>query len=132
MFGELKEELFDFVEDVFEIFIHKHSHKNKNLRTVLLNGIVVSVRPAQIFAERIEGLLRMVMGISVLISAFLATSRGFLGLSDFIDFLVTSLFGRAVLFIVGVSYLILGIWKLGHIKVRSTSTHKNGPHDYDG
>lgn len=109
------DEFTDFFEDLFEHFVHvksKHEHKK---RETVIGGAVVFVRPAYIFAERIDNLIKMIFGISVIVSSISASIYGFTSLSGFVSFFVESLTGRIMLFIVGLSYLLIATWKLLHL-----------------
>lgn len=109
---EIIEETADFFEDFIEVFtkgkeIHRH-----NERKINVNGHVELVRPAYIFAERLDHFLKIVFGASILISAFTATFVGFIKLSDLLEFLMNSYPGRGIMIIIGFSYFLLGVWKL--------------------
>lgn len=113
-FEELWDELTDFIEDFDEI-ITKRPHKKIKFRSVLINGVVVRVRPAYIFAERIDHTLKLLIGLSIVISTFTVSFFGFASLSDLIDILVKSVLGRGIMFILGLSYMVTALWKLLHL-----------------
>jgi len=112
---ELKEEAADFFEDFWE---HLSKHKPKvpfKKKIANVNGIAISVRPAYLFAERVDNLLKVLFGISITISALTATFLGFSSLSDLLEILIFSLIGRFIMFTIGISYLTIALWKLLHL-----------------
>ena len=113
---ELFEEAEDFFEDLFENIFVKRKFKFKKLKKIKLYGTIVAVRPAFLFAERIESLLKILFGFSILISGIIASFWGFTRLSDLMTALITSFVGRIII-IIGFSYFLLGIWKLSKIKI---------------
>lgn len=118
-FEEIADEFFDFFEDYFEHLLRRrptHSHKKREIN---MGGAKVLVRPAYLFAERIDNFLKMVFGASIAISAFTTTFFGFKSVSDFIDFLITSFPGRFAMLVIGISYLLIASWKLMHLGEKS-------------
>ncbi|KXK10178.1 MAG: hypothetical protein UZ22_OP11002000910 [Microgenomates bacterium OLB23] len=114
-FEEIWDELTDFIEDFGEMLTNHHSDATKSKEAVI-GGVVVKVRPAYIFAERVDHILKLVIGVSVLISTFTASFYGFTSLSDLVKVLITSFVGRGAMFIIGASYVTIATWKLLHIK----------------
>ena len=104
---ELKEEAEDFYEDFFE---KKEVHKK--LRKVKLHGTNILVKPAYVFAQRIEGLMHFIIGSSIFVSSLMATFWGFTRTSELLTALINSIYGRIVMVIIGFSYFVLGIWKM--------------------
>jgi hypothetical protein len=117
--GELFEELFEEVEDFFEDFwehvLRRQPKEPVKERRAVINGVAVAVRPAYIFAERVDNLLRIIFGLSILVSAITASFLGFSTLSDLLGILIFTWWGRIVMFAIGLSYFVIGIWKLMHI-----------------
>lgn len=109
-FEELSEEAEDFFEDFFDLF--KKKKISRPLKEVDWFGSTVSVRPAYLFAEKIESLLKIIFGVSIFISAIFASLYGFASTSQLLKTLIVSYLGRIVLAFVGLSYLIIGLWKL--------------------
>lgn len=118
-FEEIWDEITDFFEDFSEQFFKKPKKATES-RTVLIGGVRRTVRPAYIFAERIDNLIKLVIGASITISAFTATFLGFASLSDLIDLLIKSFLGRTFMFFTGLSYLIIAFWKLSHLNPKNT------------
>ncbi len=112
---EFTEEVTDFGEDFWEHIAHRTPAKPHKRERMVVGGVSVSVRPAYVFAERIDNILKAIFGISICISALTATFLGFTKLSDLLNILITTFWGRGVMFIIGTSYLILAIWKLMHL-----------------
>ncbi len=107
---EFFEEAEDFFEDFFDLFSHKKlSH---NLKQVNWYGSTRLVRPAYIFAQKVENFLKVVFGVSIMVSALLATFWGVTRTSELLTGLITSLPGRIFMLLIGFSYLMIGIWKL--------------------
>ncbi len=116
MYKELSEEAEDFFDDFYEDIFHKKKFKIKKLRRVNLYGCFIAVRPAYVFAERVENILKIVFGISIFVSGILATFWGFTRTSDLLTALIGSIPGRIIVIVIGFSYFILGLWKLLHLK----------------
>lgn len=110
---EFKEEAEDFFEDFFE-----DRKVGRQLRNIKLYGAKVAVRPAYVFAERIESLLKLIIGFSILVSALIASFWGFTRTSELLSTLITSIVGRIIMIVIGFSYFIVGLWKVLHL-------HKN-------
>lgn len=118
---ELLEEFADFFEDFIEVFtkeeIHHHEERKVNVR-----GHIEMVKPAYIFAERLDHFFKIVFGASIFISAFTTTFVGFIKLSDLLDFLIKSSPGRGIMIIIGISYILLGLWKLINLDQKKVSS----------
>ena len=69
---EILEEAEDFFDDFYEDIFRKKKF-NVKIKQVKMYGTSIAVRPAYIFAQRIEGLLHFIIGISVFISAMYAS-----------------------------------------------------------
>jgi hypothetical protein len=113
---ELWDEVTDFFEDFFELLTERSTKEPTRKRTVVINGTEKIVRPAYIFAERVDNSLRIVFGGSILVSAISATFLGFSSLSELVEALLFSILGRVVLSIIGFSYLIIALWRLMHVR----------------
>lgn len=114
MSWEIVEETKDFFEDLYENLTEREQGKRLDSERVLLR-----TKRAYQFTERVESIIKMLFGISVIISAIVATVWGFIGLSDLVEVLINSILGRIALFFVGVSYLINGLWRYLHSRTRS-------------
>jgi hypothetical protein len=114
-FEEIADEFFDFFEDYFEHLFHQKPSRPPRKREINMGGAKVLVRPAYLFAERIDNLLKMVFGVSIAVSAFTTSFLGFKSLSDFVDFLIASYPGRFAMLVIGISYLLIASWKLMHL-----------------
>ena len=112
---EIKEEFIDFIEDYNELIRKRTSQKKYGQKPAVLKGELAYIRPAYLFAERIENLLKMLFGLSVLLSAFTSTFIGFASLSGLVDTLIKSFAGRIVLLVIGFSYVVLALWKILHL-----------------
>jgi hypothetical protein len=110
------EEAEDFFEEIIEIFFKKKKIKFKKLKKIKLYGTFMSVRPAYVFAERLDSFLKMIFGFSILVSGIITYFWGFTRLSDLLDTLIKSFFGRILIIIIGFSYFILGFWKVANIR----------------
>lgn len=111
---DLWEELADFLEDWREEFGGKK--RVKKYRQVILYGSVVKIRPAYLFAERLENFIKLLISLSIIASAIAASVFGFVSMSGLVDILIGSIFGRTMLIVIGFCYLITASWKLLHIK----------------
>lgn len=114
--GEIGEEIVDFFEDIIEGLFSIYPHTSRKNRTLLVNGVLKKVRPAYVFAERLENILKLMFGYSIFVSAFVSSFWGFSGLSGLLTVLITSIAGRVCMMIIGISYMLLATWKLLHIK----------------
>ncbi|KKS96362.1 MAG: hypothetical protein UV73_C0011G0034 [Candidatus Gottesmanbacteria bacterium GW2011_GWA2_43_14] len=114
-FKEIKEEASDFFEDFWEHVRKGKPQKIFKKRIAINNGIRTSVRPAYLFAERIDNLLKLLFGASIVLSAFTSSFLGFPTLSKFLEVLIFTLYGRIIMFTIGISYLTIALWKLMHI-----------------
>lgn len=114
-FEELCDEASDFFEDLFEL-LGKTPPKNPVSKAVILNGAVVMVRPAYLFAERVDAILRLVFGISIVVSAITASILGFPSLSELLKAMLFTVFGRMLMVVIGFSYLLIASWKLLHLR----------------
>lgn len=115
LIAEIREEAVDFFEDFGEIFFRRNRRFPAKEREIVINGVLVKARPAYLFAERIDNLLKLVFGLSICLSAISSTFLGFIKLSDLLEVLIFSWWGRILMIVIGLSYLITGIWKLAHI-----------------
>lgn len=114
-FEEIWEEITDFFEDFWEHLSKRRPTQPSKIKRTTVNGAVATVRPAYLFAERIDNLLRILFGISILISALTASFLGFTSLSELLELLIFTSWGRLLMLVIGLSYLILGTWKLMHL-----------------
>lgn len=117
-FEELREETVDFFEDFWQHLSKNKPEKPYKKKTLLVNGLVTSVRPAYLFAERVDNLLKIIFGLSIAVSALTATFLGFTGLSELLDTLIFTPVGRLIMFTIGISYLTIALWKLLHLTDR--------------
>lgn len=116
LFDEIIEEAADFFEDLWEHLAHKPLHKPSKQKHIVKDGVMMTVRPAYAFAERVDNLLKLVFGVSIVISAITATYLGFASVTDLLKILIFSIPGRILLGVIGVSYMTLALWKLLHIE----------------
>jgi hypothetical protein len=119
LLDELWDEATDFFEDYAEHLFHrkpKSVHKNK---PTIVNGAMILVRPAYLFAERLDNLIKIIFGISIVISAISASLIGFTSMSDFLEFLINSSVGRTGMILIGTSYLLTAFWRILHLGQKS-------------
>lgn len=69
-------------------------------------------RPIYGLAERIRGVLYLVIGLSVVYAAFIASMEGITGLTEVASALINSLPGRVILIVLGLSYVAYALWKI--------------------
>lgn len=112
---ELWDEASDFFEDLWEHIAKKEKDTKRASRTVVTDAVTMRVRPAYIFAERIEKVLSMFIGISIISSAVSSTFLGFSSLSDLLKTLIFTFWGRGVMIVIGGSYFLIAFWKLYHL-----------------
>ncbi len=116
IFPKRYEDFFEEAGDFFEDLFDDNRVNIKHLRKINFYGTQIMVRPAYIFAEKIENLLKIIFGISIFVSGLLATFWGFTRTSELLETLIQSLWGRIFIVIIGFSYFVLGFYKLTHIK----------------
>jgi len=120
-FDDIIDEAKDFAEDFWELLTKQKSLQSTKKKITCIAGTAIVVRPAYLFAERIDNLLRVVFGISILLSALTATFLGFSTLSQLLNFLIYSLIGRLGMVIIGSSYVIVASWKLMNLHLGKSS-----------
>ncbi len=114
-FRELREEAADFFEDFGEALFGYRPNRRAP-REIHIGGVVTTVRPAVLFAERIDTALKLLFGVSICFSAYTATFVGFVKLSDLLEVLISSMAGRVGMCIIGISYTLTALWKFLNIK----------------
>jgi hypothetical protein len=119
LLDELWDEFTDFFEDYAEHLFHRKPKKVHKNKSTIVNGALVLVRPAYLFAERLDNLIKIIFGISIVISAITATLIGFTSMSDFLEFLINSTIGRTGMILIGSSYLLTAIWRILHLGQKS-------------
>jgi hypothetical protein len=112
---EVKEEFFDFVEDFGDLVKHRAPRKDVHKKPAVIGGQLTVIRPAYLFAERVDNGLKILFGVSVLLSAATSTFVGFSSLSGLVEVLIQTLLGRLALLVIGLSYLIVAVWKTLHL-----------------
>ena len=112
---EIREEFWDFVEDFGDVLRRRKPRDDVKQKSVVVGGQLAFVRPAYLFAERIDNMLKILFGVSVLLSAVTSTFVGFASLSGLVEALLNTFLGRVILFVIGLSYLIIASWKILHL-----------------
>lgn len=120
-FREVREEAADFFEDFGEALFGYRPNRRAP-REIRIGGVVTTVRPAVLFAERIDTALKLLFGVSICFSAYTATFVGFVKLSDLLDVLIGSVGGRVGMCIIGISYTLTALWKFLNIKDAKVET----------
>lgn len=115
LIAEIKEEFIDFIEDYKELVGKQPPAKGGKRKPAVISGQMTFIRPAYLFAERVESGIKFVFGASVVLSAITSTFIGFASLSGLVDVLLKSIPGRLVLLVIGFSYLIIALWKTLHL-----------------
>lgn len=111
-FEEILDEISDVFEDTCELLLHHKHSTPKKYKTTRIDGTIVKVRPAYLFAERVENSLKLIFGVSIMFSAVTASFVGFTSLSSLLEQLITSIWGKSVMILIGASYSIIGLWKV--------------------
>lgn len=114
-FTEIWDEAEDFFDDFGEHLFNRRRQREIEDRRVKLNGVITKVRPAYLFAERLDNMLKLLFGFSMCISAVTASFYGYSTLSQLLTALINSPWGRVIIFVIGMSTLITGIWKMFHL-----------------
>ena len=115
LIAEIKEEFVDFIEDFGDLLRKRTPTKEYDQKPAVIGGQLAFIRPAYLFAERVENGLKIVFGISVIMSAITSTFVGFASLSGLVEELISTLAGRLILFVIGFSYVIIATWKTLHL-----------------
>lgn len=112
---ELREEFVDFIEDFGDLIKKRPPTKSPKNKAVVIRGQLTYIRPAYLFAERVDNAIKILFGVSVLISAATSTFIGFASLSQLVEVLMETLAGRLAMLVIGFSYLIVALWKTLHL-----------------
>lgn len=112
---EIREEFFDFVEDFGDLIIKRPTRKGIKQKQAVIRGQMTFVRPAYLFAERVENAVKIFFGGSVLLSGMTATFVGFSSLSGLVEVLIRTWYGRFIMIVIGLSYLVVATWKTLHL-----------------
>lgn len=116
---DIVEEGKDFFEDLWEHITEDRPSIPSKMKTIRLRGVQVKVRPAYVFAERIENILKIIFAVSVLVSAVTSSLWGFASLSQLVEALVTTFSGKVIMILIGTSYLLVALWKLMQLSSNS-------------
>lgn len=114
-YEEIKEELIDFVEDYNDLIRKRPVREDVKQKPAVIGGELKLIRPAYLFAERVDNGIKILFGGSLLVSAATATFVGFASLSQLVDVLIKTWYGRLIMVIIGFSYLIVALWKTLHL-----------------
>ncbi|MFH1404155.1 MAG: DUF1206 domain-containing protein [Candidatus Altiarchaeota archaeon] len=101
-------DLLDYMEDFKDHLVKKRKKAHKRMR----KGVGKKGRPAYALAERIRGVIYVIVGLSIAYSAFIGVVSGVTGMRDFASFMINNLVGRIIITSIGVAYLIHGTWKI--------------------
>ena len=110
-FEDLREDSVELLDDFRERLINP-SKKPYKIHRRVKKKMVKRGRSALALAERIRGVIYVVVSISIIFTAIIALTEGLAGLKEIIIFLIQSWFGRIVALFIGIAYLIYGIWKI--------------------
>lgn len=111
MIDEIIEEARDFFEDIFEHLFERDPEKKKTGAS-----LTQRTKHAYYFTDKVDSLMKFMFGVSILISAIVASAWGFSSVGDLVKAFVDSWPGRIVLIFIGVSYLVNGVWRFFHSK----------------
>lgn len=117
MFEEILEEGKDFFEDLFEHLTEKKPGKEKDLLTARER-----TRFAYLFSERIDSFMKMLFGTSIIVSALIASVWGIPAVGDMVRMFVTNIIGRLILIVIGISYIINGLWRQFYVMKESKTS----------
>jgi hypothetical protein len=78
--------------------------------------VVTRVRPALLFADRLDHLLKALFALSIIGSGLSASFVGFIKLSDLLEVLIFSWPGRVAMVVIGTGSLLTSLWKLLEVK----------------
>lgn len=112
---EVREEFLDFIEDYNDLIRRRPPQKEIENKPAVIRGELTYIRPAYLFAERVDNGIKMLFGLSILISAVTSTFIGFASLSQLVEVLIETLAGRLLMLVIGISYLIVALWKTLHL-----------------
>ena len=111
MLAEIFDDASDFFEDIYENLFEREALSRKDH-----SAVVARTKHAYQYTERVESVLKMIFGISIVVSAIVATVWGFSSVGEMVKALVSSWYGRLALSIIGVSYFLNGLWRYLHIQ----------------
>lgn len=109
--AEIFDDASDFFEDLYENLFEREKLRNKDKSTLLTR-----TKHAYHYTERVEGVLKMIFGFSIFISAVIATVWGFSSVGEIVKALVSSWYGRVALSLIGISYFLNGLWRYIHAR----------------
>lgn len=92
------EEAKDFFEDIFELLFERDHDKHKDTLAVHER-----TRLAYLFTVRIDSLMKIIFGASIFVSAIVASVWGITAVSDMVNILISSIYGRGILIFIGIS-----------------------------
>ena len=109
---DLMDDLEDLAEDFRNHLYKKPFKRSYKMHRKVKKKIGKHWRPALALAERIRGVLYLIISISILAAAFIAYTDGVIGITEMLIYLIDSWVGRILLFFIGLAYFIYGIWKI--------------------
>lgn len=118
LIAEIKEEFVDFIDDYNDLIRRRPSKKQLAKKAAVIRGELTFIRPAYLFAERVDNGIKILFGVSVVISALTSTFFGFASLSGLVETLIKTAPGRILLFVIGFSYVIIALWKTLHLNAK--------------
>ncbi len=111
-FDDLIEDLSDLAEDIKEHLSMKPLRRPHKIHRKVKKKVVRSGRPAFALAERIRGVIYVIVSISIIYATIIAFTEGIAGLREIVIYLIRSWVGRIIALLIGIAYLIYGIWKI--------------------
>lgn len=122
---EIREEFLDFIEDFGDLLRKRPPRQDIKQKPAVIRGQMTFIRPAYLFAERVENSIKILFGASILLSAITSTIVGFASLSTLVEVLVKTWVGRLFMIVIGLSYLIVAVWKTLHLNKPSKQQPSN-------
>jgi hypothetical protein len=110
--SEYLEDLVDDLRDIADDFIEHVTKKPSKRHKKVKKRLGKKGRPAYALAERIRGVIYVVIGSSIIYAAIIASTEGIKGLTDIISYLIGSWPGRLTILFIGIANLVYGVWKL--------------------
>src|SRR5688572_29412027 len=111
LIAEIKEEFVDFIEDYTDLIRRRPAREGVKQKPADIRGQMTYIRPAYLFAECVDNGIKILFGLSVLISAVTSTFIGFASLSSLVEVLMETIYGRLLMVIIGLSYIVIALWK---------------------
>ena len=106
------DDLKDLADDFRDHLFKNPFKKSSKIHRKVQKKVGKRGRPALILAERIRGVIHLIVGFSIIYATIIAYTEGVVGIQEMVHHLIHSWVGRILIFFIGTAYLIYGAWKI--------------------